>query len=152
MGKCMEMFGVQPANDFSLLQDLYCSDTYWGQPMFPCTDVWKTAYHPLKTKEAYTKCLHEAGTTDTSALEHIPVGDAAHAALPAVPAVGGHESVQGTADSSGKVKRWKQCGGTGWGGGTECESPFQCLGNKWFRMCDDKLHTNEEHKDSEPDV
>merc|ERR1711879_554883 len=109
------MFGVRPHNDFSVVQDLYCSDTYWGQPMFPCTDMWKTAYHPLKTLDTFTKCLHESGMEDTSIVDDIKDEK--------TQAVGGHQAVQGKADASGKVKRWKQCGGTDYAGPSECEAP-----------------------------
>jgi len=135
MQKCMEVAGIQPVADFSCLKDLYCTDTYYGQPMFPCTDEGIAAFHPLKTLDAYAKCLHEAGSPTHHLLDDLypkppkPVSKAERK----------KKSFQGDKhDKKGLVKRWKQCGGTGWTGGTKCDKPWVCSGSTYFKMCDYK--------------
>lgn len=134
MDKCMNVAGIQPVNDFWSLQDLYCTDTYYGQPMFACTDDGKAAFHPLKTLDAYSKCLHEAGVKMHSLFDDLypkPPKPVSKKEMKS-------KSFQGKKDSKGLVQRWKQCGGTGWTGGTQCEKPWKCSGSLFFKMCDDK--------------
>merc|ERR1711920_589727 len=59
MQKCMEFLQIGALDEYTLLEDLYCGKTYWGQRADPCTDQWKAAFHPYKTAESYTRCLSE---------------------------------------------------------------------------------------------
>lgn len=76
MDLCMERLGIQPIFDFTLLQDMYCGNTYVGQPLPPCTDNWKVAFHPMKSVPEYFHCLSQTGV-------HFSDGEVAKAAHPA---------------------------------------------------------------------
>jgi len=53
MNKCLLMIGVQPADDFGLIADGVCSGVN-------CGNGGAAAFHPFKTKWAWTQCFRQA--------------------------------------------------------------------------------------------
>ncbi|KAL4963760.1 putative 1,4-beta-D-glucan-cellobiohydrolyase [Aspergillus stella-maris] len=41
-----------------------------------------------------------------------------------------------TTTATGVAQHWEQCGGSGWGGATQCASPWTCTAvNQWYSQC-----------------
>lgn len=56
MGKCLQMIGVVPIDDFNIVKDGACSGVW-------CNDGWTAAFHPFKSVEAWESCYKTAIAT-----------------------------------------------------------------------------------------